>query len=100
MLPTPRRLSGSAVTVASAASISTRTGSAAQSLLVLSPYVFGPGFEVYEPPDEDRRVVVLWLVPITSAEARFVRLQGAQAFEQLMQRTEVNVVDPRRASIV
>jgi len=74
--------------------------SAAQSLLVLPPYVFGPGFEVYEPPDEDRRVVVLWLVPITSAEARFVRLQGAQAFEQLMQRTEVNVVDPRRASIV
>jgi hypothetical protein len=74
--------------------------SRAQHLLVLPPYVFGPGFEVYEPPDEHRRIVVLWLVPITSPEARFVRLQGAQAFEQLMQRTEVNVADPRRASIV
>jgi suppressor of fused protein SUFU len=73
--------------------------SAAQNLLVLPPYVFGPGFEVYEPPGEDRRIVVLWLVPITSAEARFVRLQGAEAFEQLMQRTEANVADPRRAPI-
>ncbi len=74
--------------------------SAAQNLLVLPPYVFGPGFEVYEPPGQDRRIVVLWLVPITSAEARFVRRQGAQAFEELMQRTEVNIADPRRASIV
>ena len=74
--------------------------SAAKNLLVLPPYVFGPGFEVYEPPGENRRIVVLWLVPITSSEARFVRQQGAQAFEELMQRTEVNVVDPRRAPIV
>jgi hypothetical protein len=74
--------------------------SAARNLLVLPPYVFGPGFEVYAPAGEDRRIVVLWLVPITSSEARFVRLQGAQAFEELMQRTEVNVADPRRAAIV
>jgi hypothetical protein len=74
--------------------------SAAQNLLVLPPYVFGPGFEVYEPPDENRRIVVLWLVPVTSSEARFVRRQGAQAFEELMQRTEVNVADPRRGPIV
>jgi hypothetical protein len=74
--------------------------SAAHNLLVLPPYVFGPGFEVYEPPGEDRRIVVLWLVPITGAEARYVRRQGAQAFEQLMQRTQVNVADPRRAPIV
>ena len=66
----------------------------------LPPYVFGPGFEVYEPPGQDRRIVVLWLVPITSPEARFVRRQGAQAFEELMQRSEANVVDPRRAPIV
>jgi hypothetical protein len=75
-------------------------GSAAENLLVLPPYVFGPGFEIYEPPGEERRVVVLWLVPITSAEARFVRLHGVQKFEELMQRSEANVVDPRRAPIV
>ena len=74
--------------------------SAAQNLLVLPPYVFGPGFEVYEPDGEDRRIVVLWLVPITSAEARFVRLHGVQRFEELLQRCEANVVDPGRAPIV
>jgi hypothetical protein len=74
--------------------------SPAENLLVLPPYVFGPGFEVYEPPGEDRRVVVLWLVPITSAEARFVRLHGVQKFEELMQRSEANVVNPLRPPIV
>ena len=74
--------------------------SAAQNLLVLPPYYFGPGFEVYRPPGEERRIVVLWLVPITAAEARFVRVQGAEAFEQLMQRNEANVVDPGRAPVV
>ena len=74
--------------------------SAAKNLLVLPPYVFGPGFEVYESPGEQRRIVVLWLVPITSAEARFVRRHGVQQFEQLMQRSEVNVVDAERGPIV
>jgi hypothetical protein len=77
----------------------TRT-SAAKNLLVLPPYVFGPGFEVYEPEEPQRRVVVLWLVPVTSSEARFVRRHGVQKFEELMQRHELNVVDPDRAPIV
>ena len=77
------------------------TGKAtAKNLLVLPPYVFGPGFEVYEPPDEDRCIVVLWLVPITSSEARYVRLHGVQRFEQLMQRSEANLASPGRAAIV
>ena len=50
-------------------------GSQADQLLVLPPYVFGPGFETCE-LDDGRRVVVLWLVPITPAEARFVRKHG------------------------
>jgi Suppressor of fused protein (SUFU) len=75
-------------------------GATAANLLVLPPYVFGPGFEVYEPPDEDRRIVVLWLVPVTSSEARFVRRQGVQKFEELLQAAEVNLVSPGRAPIV
>ena len=59
-------------------------GAPAENLLVLPPYVFGPGFEVYEPLGEERRVVVLWLVPITVAEARFVRrARASQEFEEL-----------------
>jgi hypothetical protein len=74
-------------------------GSPADQLLVLPPYVFGPGFERCE-LDDGRRIVVLWLVPITSGEARFVRQQGYKAFEQLMERRAANIVDPARPSIV
>lgn len=74
--------------------------SAAQNLLVLPPYVFGAGFAVYEPPDEDRRIVVLWLVPITAAEARFVRMHGVQKFEELLRRSAANVVSPGRPPVV
>lgn len=75
------------------------TGSHADQLLVLPPYVFGPGFETCE-LDDQRRVVVLWLVPITPAEARFVRKHGYRAFEELMERHGANIIDPRRPSIV
>jgi hypothetical protein len=74
-------------------------GSSADQLLVLPPYVFGPGFERCE-LDDGRRIVVLWLVPITAGEARFVRQQGYKAFEELMERHAANLVDPARPSIV
>ncbi len=72
-------------------------GSAADHLLVLPPYPFGEGFEVFE--DDERRTVVLWLVPVTPAEARFARERGWEALEQLFQRREANVADPARASV-
>ena len=43
---------------------------------------------------------MLWLVPITSSEARYVRRYGVQKFEELLQRSEANVADPGRAPIV
>ena len=49
---------------------------------------------------EDRDVVVLWLLPITAAEARFVRAQGYDAFEEIMRGDVFNVADPARASLV
>lgn len=72
--------------------------SPADHLLVLPPYPFGPGFEVYRPAG--RRIVVLWLVPVTPAEADFVRAEGCEALEQLIAGGAANVVDPARASLV
>ncbi|MDP2712913.1 MAG: suppressor of fused domain protein [Solirubrobacteraceae bacterium] len=69
----------------------------ADHLLVLPPYPIGQGFEVYE--SDERRIVVLWLVPITAGEAQFVRSRGFEAFETLLQQREVNVADPARASV-
>lgn len=74
------------------------TGSWATYLLVLPPYPFAPGFETYE--DGERSAVVLWLVPILTAEAQYVRSRGHRALEQLIETRKANVADPRRASVV
>jgi hypothetical protein len=73
-------------------------GADAERLLVLPPYPFGAGVERCELPD--RAVVLLWLLPITAAEARFVRVHGYEAFEQIMRRVDVNVTDPMRESLL
>ncbi|MFC6153094.1 suppressor of fused domain protein [Nocardioides yefusunii] len=44
-------------------------------------------------------VQVLWLVPITSAEARFVREQGWEAFEDLLVDQDPDLVDVFRAPV-
>jgi hypothetical protein len=71
----------------------------ARHLLVLPPYPFGPGFEVYEQED-GRRTVVLWLVPILTAEAQYVRENGYEALEQIIETRKANVADPARPSVV
>ena len=73
-------------------------GARAEHLLVLPPYPFGPGFEAFE--HGARRIVVLWLVPITASEAQHVREEGYEALEQLIAAGSANVVDPARASLV
>jgi hypothetical protein len=70
----------------------------ARHLLVLPPYPFGPGFEVFE--DGARSTVVLWLVPILAAEAQYVREHGHAALEQIIETRKANVADPSRASVV
>ena len=70
----------------------------AHHLLVLPPYPFGPGFEVHE--EGDRSTVVLWLVPILSAEAQYVREHGHQALEQILETRKANLADPARRSVV
>ena len=70
----------------------------ARHLLVLPPYPFGPGFEVYR--DGERRTVVLWLVPILAVEAQYARAHGYKALEQILETRTTNVADPARASVV
>ncbi len=70
----------------------------ARHLLVLPPYPFDPGFEVYE--DGARSTVVLWLVPILVAEAQYVREHGHEALVQIFETRKVNVADPGRTSVV
>lgn len=73
-------------------------GAPAEHLLVAPPYPFGAGVE--RCATDERDVVVLWLLPITAAEARFVRAQGYDAFEEIMRAGAFNVADPARPSLV
>ena len=71
----------------------------ARHVLVLPPYPFPPEFALCEEAGE-RRIVVLWLVPILAIEAQYAREHGYEALEQLIEAREANVADPARASVV
>jgi hypothetical protein len=72
--------------------------SASDHLLVSLPYPYGPEFEHCQV--DGRHIQILWLVPITAAEAAFVDDRGLEALEQSLEHRGVNVVDPLRPSVV
>lgn len=73
-------------------------GSAADHLLVSLPYPYGPALEQCELGE--RHIRVLWLVPITRAEADLVRAKGLDALERLLEQPNVDVIAPDRRSLV
>jgi hypothetical protein len=73
-------------------------GSSADHLLVSLPYPYGPALEHCDAAD--RHVQILWLVPVTAAEARLVQEHGAEALEELLERSNVDVIAPTRRSLV
>ena len=70
----------------------------ADTLLVSLPYPYGPALEHLDAGGT--HVQFLWLVPITAAEAAYRREHGLEALEQLLEADGVNVVDPKRRSLV
>ncbi|MDP8967568.1 MAG: suppressor of fused domain protein [Actinomycetota bacterium] len=71
----------------------------ARHVLVLPPYPFPAEFAVCEEEGE-RRIVVLWLVPILAVEAQYAREHGYEALEQLIETRAANLADPARAPVV
>jgi Suppressor of fused protein (SUFU) len=72
--------------------------SAADHLLVSLPYPYGPSLEWCDLGEQHVRF--LWLVPITTAEARLVRDEGLEALERRLELGDVNVISPKRHSLV
>lgn len=68
-------------------------GGTADHLLVSLPYPYGRALEHCEAAG--RHVQVLWLVPITEAEAQYVGARGADALEGLLEQSDVDVISPR-----
>lgn len=46
------------------------------------------------------RVRFLWLLPITRAEREFKKARGTGALKQRFEEAQLDVLDPRRASVV
>jgi hypothetical protein len=73
-------------------------GSGCDHLLVSVPYPYGPDLEIAELPDGHARL--LWLLPITEAEARHLHEHGLESLERALEEAAVDIVDPNRASAV
>ena len=66
--------------------------------MVSLPYPFGPDFEWATLGE--RRVRLLWLLPITSSEAAFARANGCEALEERFEEAAFDVIDVDRISVV
>lgn len=73
-------------------------GSESDHLIVSLPYPYGPQFECC--PAGDFHLRFLWLVPITAAEAQFVRQHGYEELEDRFEAAAIDTLDPNRASVV
>lgn len=73
-------------------------GSICDHLLVSLPYPFGPAFEWFSA--DEGRVRLLWLLPITPAEARFARSHGYEALEERLDAARPDVLNVRRPSVI
>ncbi|HCE46434.1 MAG TPA: hypothetical protein DET40_23060 [Lentisphaeria bacterium] len=50
--------------------------------------------------NSDGRIDLVWVVPISSSELAYCRLNGIEAFEILLEKTGVDIADVNRAAIV
>jgi hypothetical protein len=74
-------------------------GTKMEALYVTLPVYFPDSFATYTSP-EGRSCVFAWLVPITCKEAEFVRHKGWERFEDELYRSNPNLIDLKRESIV
>lgn len=77
-------------------------GSDCDQLLVTLPYPYGPELEYcrWRARGQAQSARVLWLMPITAAEAIFVATDGVEALEARFEELGVNFADPTRSSAV
>lgn len=74
-----------------------RTGSALSAFYVALPVYMPDSFQVCRTAPEP--IVFGWLVPITRSEAKFIEARGADAFEDLLEAAEPDLLDFGRSGI-
>jgi Suppressor of fused protein (SUFU) len=74
-------------------------GAGMAALYVTSPVYHPDSFACYSPPGNAARVIA-WLVPITLAEALYVKAEGWESFELKLSEVDPDLLDLNRPSIV
>jgi len=73
--------------------------STVEALYVTAPVYFPDSFHVFRPADGSDPIVLVWLVPITSKEAEYVRSHGWESFEERLAHYDPDLLDIHRASM-
>ncbi|MEV7395447.1 suppressor of fused domain protein [Streptomyces sp. NPDC091215] len=73
-------------------------GSESDQLLVSDFYAYPPEFGTFQ--DGGKEISILWLVPVHANEAAYVRRRSQEALEDRFERNDVNLLDPRRGSVL
>lgn len=71
-------------------------GATVEALVCATPWYWKDSFSCFEqvvPP-----VVMVWLVPVTREESCFINLHGLDAFEQIVDDEEIDLLDLKRES--
>lgn len=68
------------------------------SLYATAPHYFPPESGIYH--GTEPLTMMVWLVPVTDAETKFIVEEGFQAFENLMGEKDPDVTDLTRSSVV
>jgi hypothetical protein len=73
-------------------------GSKLEAFYILPPLYYEAAMEVFE--SEGTQTLFAWALPISVAEASFIRREGWKAFEERIHSTDPDLMDLERASIV
>lgn len=73
-------------------------GSEAEYLLITPLYAYPPEYGTFR--DGDQEVDILWVVPVHESEVAYMRRRGMEKLEERFEKQGVNLLDPRRGSVV
>ncbi|MFI6951765.1 suppressor of fused domain protein [Streptomyces sp. NPDC050422] len=73
-------------------------GGEAEHLLITPLYAYPPECGTFR--DGAQEVDILWVVPVHASEVAYLRRRGMQKLEERFEKRGVNLLDPRRESVV
>jgi hypothetical protein len=74
-------------------------GATVEALYCALPVYFPDSFQQFAPPDGAPSIALVWLVPLTAAEARYRQTHGWDALENELARQDPDLLDFRRPSM-